>query len=296
MIQIARETGVRLHLTHATMNYGENAGRAGESIEMVDEAIEEGVDVTLDTYPYLPGSTTLASTLPSWAASADDKLALLNDPESLAKIKHQALHTGTDGCHGMTLQWDILEISGVSKPELASKYVGKTLAQIAKEQYQDPFETYIQILKADTFNSTILSHSGHEGNVRNIMRHPRHTGGSDGILTSTKPHSRGWGTFPRYLGHYARDLPNGKSRNIYHATSNSSFDDVALEVVFKGGLEEAVAHVTSRAAAVIGARGRGMVREGYWADLVLFDAGEVRDVATYKEPKQAARGIRGGVG
>ena len=292
MIQIARETGVRLHLTHATMNYEENAGRANELIAMIDEAIAEDLDITLDTYPYLPGSTTLASTLPSWAASADDKLAVLNDPEKLAKIKHQALHEGTDGCHGVTLHWEILEIGGVSKPDLASKYVGKTIAQIAKEQNSDPFDTYITILKEDNFNSTILSHSGHEGNARTIMRHHKHTGGSDGILTSTKPHPRGWGTFPRYLGHYARDLPAGHSRNIYHATSSSTFDSVEPETIFDGGLEEAVAHVTLRAAEVIGTKERGLVKEGYRADLVLFDAGSIRDVATFAEPKQAARGIR----
>lgn len=100
MIELARQTGVRLHLTHATMNYEENAGRAHELIAMIDHAIAEGVDITLDTYPYLPGSTTLASTLPTWVASADDKIAVLNDPEKLAEIKHLALFEGTDGCHG----------------------------------------------------------------------------------------------------------------------------------------------------------------------------------------------------
>lgn len=103
MFALAKKTGVRLHLAHATMNYPENKGRASELIEMLDQAIADGVDVSFDTYPYLPGSTTLASTLPSWAASADDKVALLDDPEKLAKLRHQALVEGTDGCHGCTL-------------------------------------------------------------------------------------------------------------------------------------------------------------------------------------------------
>ncbi|KAF2208674.1 hypothetical protein CERZMDRAFT_114407 [Cercospora zeae-maydis SCOH1-5] len=267
MIDIARRTGVRLHLTHATLNYAENAGRADELIAMIDQAISEGIDISLDTYPYLPGSTTLASTLPSWAASADDKVAVLNDPQKLAEIKRLALVEGTDGCHGCTLHWDILEIGGVQKQELASAYVGKTIAQIANEQSKDPFDKYVEILKEDNFNSTILSHSGHEGNVRKIMRHSRHTGGSDGILTSTKPHPRGWGTFPRYLGHYARDLP-------------------------QGGLEEAIAHVTSRPANIVGVSDRGYIKQDFRADLVLFDAGTIRDVATYADPRQPAQGIR----
>ena len=292
MIELARKTGVRLHLTHATMNYPENEGRANELISMIDDALANGVDISLDTYPYLPGSTTLASTLPSWAASADDPHALLNDPEQLARIKHQALVEGTDGCHGCTLGWDIIEIGGVSDPSLASKYVGKTLAQIASEQKRDPFDTYVDILKEDDFNSTILSHSGHEGNVRKIMRHSRHTGGSDGILTSTKPHPRGWGTFPRYIGHYGRDLAKGRSRNIYNPERNDDFEDIEPETVFEGGIEEAVAHLTSRPASIIGVRDRGLVKEGYRADLVVFNPDEIRDVATYSNPRQPACGIR----
>lgn len=79
----------------------------------------------------------------------------------------------------------------MSDASLAQKYVGKTIAQIAAEQQRDPFDVYIDILKDDDFNSTILMHCGHEGNIRRIMQHPRHTGGSDGIITSTKPHPRG---------------------------------------------------------------------------------------------------------
>lgn len=292
MIDLAKRTGVRLHLTHATMNYEENAGRANELIEMIDAAISLGVVITLDTYPYLAGSTTLASTLPSWVASADDPLTILNDPEQLAKIKDLALLQGTDGCHGCTLHWDLIEIGGVQNAELASHYVGKTISQIALEKKQDPFDCYIDILKQDNFNSTILSHTGHESNVQLIMRHPKHTGGSDGILTSTKPHPRGWGTFPRYLGHYARDLPAGKERNIYHASSSDVYGSVAPEIIFDGGLEEAVAHITGRAADVIGLRDRGLVKEGFRADLVLFDPEHVSDVATYANPQQPARGIR----
>ena len=124
------------------------------------------------------------------------------------------------------------------------------------------------------------------------MRHSRHTGGSDGILTSTKPHPRGWGTFPRYLGHYGRDLPQGHIRDIYNPNRSDAFEDVEPETIFAGGLEEAVAHVTSRSASVIRVRDRGLIKEGYRADLVCFDPGLIRDVATYSNSKQAASGIR----
>jgi N-acyl-D-amino-acid deacylase len=98
------------------------------------------------------------------------------------------------------------------------------------------------------------------------MRHPRHTGGSDGLLVGAKPHPRAWGTFPRYLGHYCRDLG-----------------------VFS--LEECVGHLTGRAAARLRLTDRGLVQPGYAADLVLLDPDTVADTATYDNPRQPATGI-----
>ena len=296
MIDLARQTGVRLHLTHATLNFAENAGRADEFLAMLDAALAEGLDITLDTYPYLPGSTTLAALLPSWVSSADEdaRLRILDDPAQLEKIRRQALVEGTDGCHGCTLDWDIIEISGVQKPELRAEAVGKTVGQIARARGRDAFDTFVDLLRADDFGTTIMQHAGHEGNVRRIMRHPRHTGGSDGILTSTKPHPRGWGTFPRYLGHYHRDLSRGQARRIYGLQKSDvvEFDDVEPEAIFSGGLEDVVSHLTGRAAAILQLTDRGLVREGYRADLVLFDAETVRDAATFADPQQPATGIR----
>jgi N-acyl-D-amino-acid deacylase len=294
MLDLSRTTGVRLHFTHATLNFPENAGRADELIAMIDDALAEGLDITLDTYPYLPGSTTLSALLPSWVSSADNKIDILNDTEQLAKIKHQALVEGTDGCYGCTLDWDIIEIGGVQNASLADKYVGKTLGAIARGQDQDPFDTWIELLKDDDFGTTIMQHAGHEDNVRKIMRHRVHTGGSDGILTSTKPHPRGWGTFPRYVGHYHRDLSQGKSRNILGPkdTPANNHEAVDPEVIFQGGLEEVVAHLTGRPAAVLQLSDRGLVKEGYRADLVLFNADTILDVATFAVPERPAAGIR----
>jgi N-acyl-D-amino-acid deacylase len=98
------------------------------------------------------------------------------------------------------------------------------------------------------------------------MRHSTHTGGSDGLLVGARPHPRAWGTFPRYLGHYARD-----------------------EGVLS--LADCVAHLTSRPARRLGLRDRGLVAEGLVADLVLFDAATVADGATFEEPRRAPVGI-----
>ena len=291
MLDLARKTGVRLHLTHATLNFPENAGRADELIAMIDRALEEGLQITLDTYPYLPGSTTLAALLPSWVSSAPNKTEIFSDPTQLSRIRHEALTKGTDGCHGCTLNWDIIEISGVQNQSLAPTHVGKTLGAIARAQNKDPFDVWISLLKSDDFGTTIMQHAGHEGNVRRIMRHPVHTGGSDGILTSTKPHPRGWGTFPRYIGHYHRDLRRGKARNL-HADAADVLESVEPEMIFQGGLEEVVAHLTGRAADVLRLRDRGLVKQGYRADLVVFDAETICDVATFAKPEVPAKGVR----
>lgn len=102
----------------------------------------------------------------------------------------------------------------------------------------------------------------------------------------------GWGTFPRYVGHYGRDLAQGKARNIYNPTRSDDFEDVQPLQIFAGGLEEVVAHLTSRPAAVIGVKDRGMVKDSFRADLVLFDPDTILDQATYASPQQPAAGIR----
>lgn len=102
----------------------------------------------------------------------------------------------------------------------------------------------------------------------------------------------GWGTFARYVGHYGRDLAQGRARNIYNPERSDDFEDVEPQRIFAGGIEEAVAHITSRPAAVIGAKDRGLVKEGYRADLVVFDPDTILDVATYKNPQQPAAGIK----
>ncbi|MDT0470277.1 D-aminoacylase, partial [Streptomyces sp. DSM 41699] len=176
-------------------------------LTLLEAATAAGADISLDTYPYLPGATTLSAILPSWASagSTEETIARLTDPAALARIREHLEVSGSDGCHGVIAEWDTIEISGVNHDEL-DHYVGRTIAQIAAAEDRDAFDVCIDILLRDELGSGILQHVGHEENVQAIMRHPRHTGGSDGLLIGSKPHPRGWGTFARYLGHYCRDL------------------------------------------------------------------------------------------
>ncbi|MEV7134154.1 D-aminoacylase [Arthrobacter sp. NPDC093128] len=267
MIGLSRDTGCALHLSHATMNFAENKGRAGELLDLIDAALDDGVDITLDTYPYLPGATTLSAILPSWASSGGTGATLnrLAHPETRAKIRESVEIYGSDGCHGVVAEWDTLEISGVQNPALAGN-VGKTIAGIAAETGAEPFDVFVRILTEDRLGTGILQHVGHEENVQAIMKHRTHTGGSDGLLVGAKPHPRAWGTFPRYLGHYSRDLG-------------------------LLSLEETVHHLSGRPAARLKLDRRGLVREGFAADVVLFDPETVRDEATFEHPRRAAAGI-----
>ncbi|HEU4947055.1 MAG TPA: D-aminoacylase [Kribbella sp.] len=267
MIEVARDSGCALHLTHATMNFEPNRGRAGDLLAMIDDGLAAGVDITIDTYPYLPGATTLSAILPSWTAEggADALLGLLADPDHRARISHELEEVGTDGCHGCVADWDTIEISGVKNPALTDS-VGQTIADLARRHGEPPTDVFFDLLVRDDLATTILQHVGHEENVQAIMRHPTHTGGSDGILIGAKPHPRAWGTFPRYLARYVRELG-------------------VLD------LADCVHHLTGRPARRLRLIDRGLVREGFHADLVLFDPDGIRDTATFAEPRQPAAGI-----
>ncbi|MER5470210.1 D-aminoacylase [Streptomyces sp. NPDC002685] len=267
MVTLAREADCPLHLAHATMNFGVNEGRAPELLALLDKALARGADITLDTYPYTPGCTTLVAMLPSWAGEGGPEavLARLRDDATAERVRHHLEVVGADGCHGVPIDWDTIEISGVSDPGLGS-YVGRTVRESADLRGEAPWTTARRLLVEDRLGPTILQHVGHEENVRTIMRHPVHTGGSDGILRGDKPHPRAYGTFPHYLGRYVRELG-------------------VLS------LEECVAHLTGRPAARLRLPDRGLVREGYRADLVLFDPATVAAGSTFAAPRTLPTGI-----
>lgn len=258
MIALARGAGCALHLAHATMNFAENRGRAGELLALLDRALAEGADLTLDSYPYTPGCTTLVALLPSWAGAGGPEavLARLRDDAEAGRIRHALEVTGSDGCHGVPVDWAAVEVSGVVDPAFGA-HVGTRLRD---------WEQARRLLLGDRLRPTVLQHVGHEENVRAIMRHPAHTGGSDGILQGAKPHPRAYGTFPHYLGRYVRELG-------------------VLS------LEECVAHLAGRPAARLRLPDRGQVRPGYRADLVLFDGDTVAAGSTYENPRALPTGI-----
>ena len=137
---------------------------------------------------------------------------------------------------------------------------------MAEDSGEPPGDVFAELLIADSLHTGCLVATGNEDNVRAVMMHSGHTLGSDGILIGDRPHPRGWGTFPRFIGHYARDC--------------------GLMTV-----EEAVAHATSRAARRLGLDDRGVVKPGAWADLVVFDPDRIGSPADYQHPTLPPTGI-----
>ncbi|WP_449407744.1 family 20 glycosylhydrolase [Microbacterium maritypicum] len=270
-LDIGRRTGCAIHLTHATMNFAPNRGRASELLALVDDALADGVEVTLDTYPYLPGATTLAALLPSRLAETGDLLGTIAalDADGREAVRVELEEIGCDGFHGERADWSAIQIAGTGDAALGD-LVGRTIAEIAETTGERAVDVVLDTIVRDAGATGILMHIGDEENVREIMRHPSHSGGSDGILIGARPHPRGRGTFPRYLGHYVRELG-------------------VLT------LEEAVRHLSGTPAARLGLdRGdapRGVIREGATADIVLFDPATVAAGATFEAPHEPPVGI-----
>lgn len=266
-IEIARRAGVPIHLTHCHFGFPVNHGRADELLAVFDQAIADGIEVTLDTYPYIAGSTYLHSVLPAWMNDGGSQaiMARLQDPEILPGLRHELEVAGSDGFHGVPLGWEMIQIAGISdgsRPEL----IGLRMDEAAARTSQSTFDFFVDLLVQTDLGVTILAFIGNEENVQRILQHPAHVVGSDGIIVGARPHPRGWGSHVRFLAHYVRVL----------------------------GLltwEEGIRHMTSAPARRIGALDRGMIRPGLKADLVLFDPDKLADTATYEEPTRKPEGI-----
>ena len=226
-------------------------------LEIVDKARARGLDVTFDAYPYDASSTTMNILLPGWvhAGGTEEMLKRLGDPGIRKKI---AAEVGTDN-------WDRIVLACVGS-EKNEAYIGRNLLEAADMADLAPVEFVSRIMYEEKLNAGYVSHMGNEADLQVIMRHPAHTGSSDGLLVGQKPNPRGWGTFPRFLGRYFRELG-------------------VLT------LEEGIRHLTSAPAQRLGLTDRGLIKPGLAADLVVFDPETVQDRATFDNPTRYPAGI-----
>lgn len=266
-IEIGRRADVPVHLTHCHLSFEINQGRVGELISMIDRARAEGVEVTMDAYPYLAGQTYLHAFLPSWTheGGVDATLARLRAPESRARIQHELEVLGSDGMQGVPLGWEMITIGGILGDHDPA-VIGMSLPAAAARAGKPAFDFFADLLLETRLGVSGLAFFGIEEHVQAIMQHPAHVLGSDGILVGGQPHPRGWGSHARFLSHYVRDL----------------------------GLlswEEGIRKLTSAPARRIGSLDRGLIRPGFKADLTLFDPDALRATATYEQPRSPAEGV-----
>ncbi len=262
LIEISRRTGVRGIVTHIKALGPDVWGLSGEVVARIEAARAEGVPVWADQYPYEASSTSLAAALlPRWAEAGGRAalLARLDDPATLTRIKTEmAVNLGRRGGAARIL----LKAFGAD-PGASEHY----LSEVAETRGLDPVDAAVGLLRLGS--PGIISFNMDEKDIRTFMIQPWTMTSSDGELPrfgGGLPHPRAYGAFPRKIRRY-----------------------VVEEGVLS--LEQAVHSMTGLSAAVIGLQERGEVREGHFADLVVFDLAHVRDTATYEQPHAYAQGM-----
>src|SRR6516225_9163928 len=271
-IDIARTCGVHVEIVHLKCSGLDNWGKAAQILAMIEAARQEGLAVDCDAYPYAAGSNPLKNLLPQWVQSdgLEAMLARLALPETRDRIRTEI---GRDGLNnwGRIPSWDAVQIS--ISPYLP-QHAGETFGRLAAMRGCDPIDVVCDYLIEDKGATRVLITSIAEEDIREIVRSPTALVGSDGncvadygVTSQGMPHPRFYGTFPRIIGHYVHDerlLP----------------------------LEQAVRKMTWATAEALKLRDRGLIKQGWRADIAIFDPADFKDRATYADPHQYPTGGR----
>ena len=268
-IRIGEEAGLPVQMTHHKAISRDMWGQSVESLALVDAARARGIDITIDQYPYTASQTTIVALVPQWAQAGgrDELVARLDDPETRRRIKGDIVYRiehdrGGGDPQNVVIglcEWD-RSLEGRSLAEILTvRGVEVTLANAA--------ELTMEIIERG--GARAIYHAMDEADVERIMQHPVTAIGSDGgvsVFGQSVPHPREYGTFARVLGRYVRE------RGVLT-------------------LEEAVRKMSGATAHRLGLQDRGLLREGLFADIAVFDPARVRDRATFAEPHQYAEGV-----
>ena len=276
VFEIAKKAQIPVEIWHLKTAYKNNWGRMPQVLARIKQARDQGLDITADIYPYIAGSTSLSASLPPWAleGGTEKMLARLRDPDMRQRLKKEIsevqtawenIYLGSGGPGGVL-------ISAVVNREL-EPLQGKRISEIAVEQKKDPLDALFDLILADNGQTGAIYFMMSEADMRAAMQAPfvsfctdSGSRATDGPLAGSKSHPRGWGTYPRILGRYVRD-----------------------EKLLS--LEAAIHKATGAPAARVGFRDRGLLREGMFADIAIFDAGKIIDRATFEMPNQYPVGV-----
>ena len=268
-IRIAEETGIPVHIYHIKVRGKNNFGKVKDVIKKIDAARARGLDITANQYPYTAMQHPWSRLFPTWMQNMPRK-------EAVAKLKDRAFRDKVKADHEFAEYvsehggWEGIVGTVFRKPQ-NKQFEGKSILAMAKARNQsDPAETCFDlIVEEETFINGV-HHTMSEDDVKFVMQVPWVSIASDGsglnLKEPGKPHPRSYGTNVRVLGKYVRE-----------------------EKVLT--LEDAVRKMTSLPAQTLKLKDRGLLKEGYWADIVVFDPASVSDPATYENPQQYAKGV-----
>ncbi|MBA4348901.1 MAG: hypothetical protein C0415_02795 [Thermodesulfovibrio sp.] len=267
VIRIGREAGVNVHISHIKTAGEQNWSKIDKAIETIENARNSGVRLTCDRYPYIASSTDLDTILPSWAydGGVEEELRRLKDPAIREKIKAKISSNSDD-------YWKGIYVSSVAKSE--NKWMeGENIFDIALKVGKKPDDAALNILIDEKARAGAIFFSMNENNLKQFLSLPYVMIGSDssarcfsGMTCTGRPHPRGFGSFPRFIGKYVRD---------------EGFMD----------LSKAINKITCLPALTFKLAKRGLIKEGYYADLTVFNYEKINDTATFKEPYRKAEGI-----
>lgn len=269
-INIGRQARMPVEISHFKVTYKPNWGKSTSTVAQVEKARQEGIDVTVDQYPYVASSTTLSTTLPTWALSGgfDSLKWRLSTPAIRTKVKKEML----DNLKKKQLKSYSYAVVARYSPD--TTYNGKNISQInalkgRKAKAADEAETIMDLV-GSTERVQVVYFSMNETDLRTIMEYPYNMFASDAGINrfgAGVPHPRAYGTNSRVLGEYVR----------------------VLKVV---RLEEAIRRMTSLPAQKFQLKDRGLLREGMAADVLVFDESKVGDRATFEKPHAYAAGFK----
>jgi N-acyl-D-amino-acid deacylase len=265
-ITVAEKSGISAIIAHHKTNGKKNWGKSRQTLQLIDEARDRGLDISCDVYPYIASSTFLWALLPPWVQEGglDKLLERLRGKENRKRIKENFIN-GLPGWPNLVEAsgWDGILVSSARKNK---DLEGKTLQELAEARKTEPAEALFDVLLEEDANVLMVLYGMAEEDVTRILAHPAAMVGSDAIPSTGKPHPRYFGTFPRILSKYVRE-------------------DKAFS------LQEAIRKMTSMPAQKLGLQDRGMLKAGMWADVAVFDPKTVKDQATFTNPRQYPAGI-----
>ena len=267
IISIGDQSGCRIHFSHFKVAGKKNWKYFDAVLKKLDLCSEKGIRVSVDQYPYVAGSTTLSVILPPWVhdGGTEKLLERLKDPQARKRMTHDIMN----GIHGWDNFVDFAGLDGIYvtfvKTDRNQEVVGKSLVELGKMRGKDPLEATYDLLLEEDNTAGLVDFYGLEEHVIRILQRPEQNICTDGILGG-KPHPRVYGTYPRILGKYVRDQ----------------------QVI---DMPTAIHKMTGKPASMLGINDRGLIREGYAADIVVFDPAKVIDKADYSDPIQFPEGI-----